>query len=370
MNNKAYNCYGEQKMGYKYYKQSVIDFSIHNDNKLSKEIKRFNELCEKTQINNKNKEIKLSLDNFKGFLEIMNNEYNKDSLYNNFYWLIFIKFVERIKQIYKSKEPLTIDINTVKLSYILKRALIKNNQIKYINQLISFMNNDNIEWDINDKNSFKQFINDNFLNIETKKENETTDEIKAEKKEIIETTETKDEIKTETKETKEIKENKEEKMSFSKYREKIINFKINYKDDIYEQTKTFYYLCEEIQKLNKEKTNLSLNNIYDIVNKMVDGYYYGLSANNITIIKFYYNLIFQFIRRIQTLFIQSKTYKNITINNNTVNFTIMIKKICNNNGQIKYKNQALKFIEECNNLFGWKEKDKKELKDWLNSFNN
>jgi len=338
MNNKAYNCYGNQKMGFKYYRQSVIDFVIHDKNKLSKEIKRFNELCENTEKNNKNKEIDLSLNNFNKFLEFMEEEYDKDISCNNFYWNIFIKFVERVKQIYKSalnNNPLTIDTNTIKFSYIIKELFIKNKQIKYYNQIIYFINNKDIEWDKEDKETFKQYIKDNFKELE--KINE---------------------------------ENKEIKKNFSNYREKIINYKINYKYDIYKQTKDFYYLCEEIQKLNKENTNLSLNEVYDIVNVIVEGYYYGLSINNIIIMKFYYNLIYQFIKRIQSIFIQTKTNSNITIDMNTVNFTIIIKKISNNKGQLKYKNQILKFIEECKDIYGWKEENKKELIDWINSFDN
>lgn len=331
MNNKVYDCYGEQRIGFKYYKQSVIDFVIHEKNKLSKEINRFKELCDKTQLNNKNKDIDYSLNNFKNFLELMSKEYDKDISCNNFYWSIFIKFVERVKQIYKSTKPMTIDTNTIKFSYIFKGLFIQNNKIKYLNQINYLINNENIEWNKEDKETFKQFI----------------------KKDLDKLNE----------------ENKEFKEQFSNYRDKIINFKLNYKDDIYEQTKDFYYLCDEIQKLNKINTNLSLIDVYDIVNIIIDGYYYGQSQKNIIIVKFYYNLLFQFIKRIQTLFIQTKKSKNITIDTNTVNFTIIIQKVCNENGHLKYKNQALKFIEECKDLTGWKKENKAELIDWLNSFN-
>jgi len=334
MNNKAYNCYGEQRMGYKYYKQSVIDFNIHSNNKLTKEIKRFRELCDKTEEYNKNEEINLSLDNFSKFLEIISNEYDKDIACENFYWGIFTKFIERVKNIYKSKEPQTIDINTIKFSYIIKGLYIKNKQIKYYNQIKYFINNEEIEWEKEDRETFKQYIKDNF---------EEYDKIN--------------------------KDKKENQKNFSIKREEIINYKINYKDDVYEQTKKFYYLCEEIQKLNNEEGNLSLNNIYDIVNIMNDGYYYGKSINNIRIIKFYYNMINEFIKRIQYLYKQTKTYKNITIDTDTVNFSIIIKKVSNDRGKLKYKNQIIKFVEECDKCDGWKEEDKKEIIEWVNSFN-
>jgi len=331
MNNKTYNCYGEQKMGFKYYRQKVLDFNIYNNNKLSKEIKKFNDLCEKTQSFNKNENINLSLNNFSNFLKVINEEYYKDNYCINFYFGIFIKFVERVKKIYNSTlydSPLSIDTNTIKFSYIIKSLYIKDNQIKYYNQIIHFINNENIEWDEEDRNMFKQYIKDNF--------------------------------------EEKVKEQKEK--SFSNYREKIINFKIDYKNDIYNQTKQFYYLCDDIQKINKDNGNLSLNNIYDVVNVMIDGYYFGLSINNMKIIKFYYNLIYQFIKRIQVLFIKTKTFTDINIDNSTVNFTIIIKKICENDKKIKYKNQILKFIENCKGLNGWAEKDKQELIEWINSF--
>ena len=336
--NKTYDYYGEQRMGFKYYHQSVLEYRMHNGNKLSKEINKFKELCTKTQSFNKNDKINLSLDNFKNFLSFIEEGFKNFSIYEKFYWDLFFNFMLRVKNIYSktfTENPLTIDISTVKYSYMLKKVCIDKGKLINYKPLNILLNNDFIEWDYEDRKETKKWLNEVLNNI--------PEEIK-------------DKI---------VK-------SFNTIRDDIINFRLNKKGDVIKQSDNFYYLCEDLQKYNKDNlSDFSLDkDIYDIVNVMINGYNFGVYKNDYSLINFYYNLIKQFIMRIQFLISLSNIPNNhIIIDKNSIKFSYIIKKGCIFNNNLKYENQIKIFIKNCEGINGWDDNDKQKVFKMIDNFN-
>lgn len=348
------NPYGEQKRGFKFYHNLVLNFIIHSNNSLDKEINKFIDLCNKTQEFNKNEQIDYSLNNFKNFLKFIINSYkhakqNNDEKCISFYFNLFFNFMNRIKTIYKNNlinndnsKLLSIDKSNVLLSFFIKKICYVNNRLLYVNQINYLLNNKYIEWDENDRNETKKWLHDKLNKLPENIKNKLTE-------------------------------------TFSKNRDKVLNFKLDKSSNVIEQLEEFYYLCENTQKLNKENGDLSLNkDFYVIINLIVDGFNYGIIYENNSIINFYYNMIFNFIKRIQYLYSLTKTIKDINIDENNVKFSYLIDKSCkyiyiNDNIEkigYRYEKPVRYFIEECKDIKGWSDEDKQKTLEWLKNHYN
>ena len=312
----------------------VLSYHITEENFIN-DVKNFIILCNKNQILNKNKDINISLTEFKDFLNIFNKFSNQKDKYKYFYVKLFIKFLNKVKEIYYNNfiiknTPISINKTTINLGELLKETYINKNKTFYYSQFNYMINNYNI---------FTNEEKNELLNWSKKRKEE---------------------------------DDKKNYISFNNYYDKIINFNIDLSLDIVEQYEYFYMLCENANNTNKLQQNSNFN-INDEINEIIDiliSYYYYTSLKSykdILLYTFSKNIIIETIKEIQDNYKYSKYIDNFKINKYNINFTDIIKKFCVDTYNIKkYKKIILQFILDCEGSDGWTEKNKKILYNWVN----
>jgi len=365
------NPYGDQKRSFNFYYNGVKNYALFFDKPLDKIIAEVKEMCENTQKENKNPNINYSLESYEGLLNYLSQFHTTAE---EFYRLFFFEFFEKVREHYKNKT--TITPKSFSFFDILKKISYDGPhhiKTKFITQLNRFI-------------KCKYFVKDEeghyVLDEEGKKieikvwDEEEREQAKKWFSDIV-------------KHLPEKLRQQKLGLTFNDYRQRIIDFRLKRDLDLQTQMEDFYFMCDDAQEKNRDKNgDLTLDNVYDVINEILNSYYFGIKKNDVSICNFYYFMCYHFIQRIQALYNMTKTFQDVVIDQNSVKFSFIIdratliyvkkddKKESKKEDEEKeirrrFTTQAMRFIEHCHkiNVEGWDTEDNRKAYTMIKEYN-